>query len=468
MFHDALVSFAERRDIKMKKGEIIEVKIEAQRFPKEGIAHYDGRKMKVDDALVGQKINVKVLKSNEKKIKVKNVGISERAEYEISPKCSFSEFCGGCTFPTLPYEMQVKLKEQEVLDLLEKNGISADEFCGIEACERITEYRNKMEYTFGDCEKGGKPELGMHRKGRYMDIITVSDCVIADSDFNKICRAVLDFFAQEGIPHYHKKEKNGFQRNLIIRKSEKNAELLINLVTTTQYTLNDERFVQTLLDLELKNKIVGITHTFNDNIADFVYCESIRTLWGQDHYYEKILGLDFKVTPFSFFQTNTEAAERLYSYATGLIQGVEDKIVFDLYCGTGTISQIMALKAKKVVGIELVEEAVDAARINAEINGLSNCEFIAGDVFEALDAVKDKPDVIIVDPPRAGILPKSLAKILDYQVDTIVYISCNPLTMSQNLAVMKEAGYKIKSIKAFDNFPYTKHVEAVTLLVKER
>ena len=239
---------------------------------------------------------------------------------------------------------------------------------------------------------------------------------------------------------------------------------MINLVTTTQYTLNDERFVQTLLDLELKNKIVGITHTFNDNIADFVYCESIRNLWGQDHYYEKILGLDFKVTPFSFFQTNTEAAERLYSYATGLIQGVEDKTVFDLYCGTGTISQIMALKAKKVVGIELVEEAVDAARINAEINGLSNCEFIAGDVFEALDAVKDKPDVIIVDPPRAGILPKSLAKILDYQVDTIVYISCNPLTMSQNLAVMKEAGYKIKSIKAFDNFPYTKHVELVVLL----
>ncbi|MBR6701437.1 MAG: 23S rRNA (uracil(1939)-C(5))-methyltransferase RlmD [Firmicutes bacterium] len=448
----------------MKKGDIIEVVVESQKFPKEGIAHYEGRRMKVDDALEGQTVNVKVLKCNDKKIKVKNVGVVERAAYETAPKCSFSEFCGGCTFPTLPYEMQVELKGKEVLAQLENNGINTDVFVGIEGCSRITEYRNKMEYTFGDCEKGGKPELGMHRKGRHMDIITVSDCVIADSDFNNITKAVLEFFSEEGIPHYHKKEKTGFQRNLIIRKGEKNSEILVNLVTTTQYTLNDEKFVDKLLGLDLKNKIVGITHTCNDNIADFVYCESIRTLWGQDHYIEEILGLKFKVTPFSFFQTNTEAAERLYSYATGMIEGVEDKTVFDLYCGTGTITQLMALKAKKVVGIEIVEEAVEAAVENARINGLDNCEFIAGDVFEALDQVKAKPDVIVLDPPRAGILPKALRKILDYKVDTMVYVSCNPLTMAQNLAVMQEEGYEIKSVKAYDNFPGTKHIECVCRL----
>lgn len=450
----------------MKKGEIIEVVIESQRFPKEGTAHYDGRMMKVDDALEGQTVNAKILKCSEKKIKVKNVGVVRRADYEITPKCSFSEFCGGCTFPTVPYDMQVKMKEDYVLSLLEDNGIDRNAYIGIEGCERVTEYRNKMEYTFGDCEKGGRPELGMHRKGRYMDIITVSDCVIADSDFNVITQAVLYFFSEEGIPHYNKKEKTGFQRNLIIRKGEKNSELLINLVTTTQYSLNEKKFVNMILGLELKNRVAGITHTFNDNIADFVYCESIKTLWGQDYYIEEILGLKFRVTPFSFFQTNTEAAERLYSYAVGLIEDIKGKTVFDLYCGTGTISQIMAPAAKKVVGIEIVEEAVEAARVNAEINGLDNCEFIAGDVFEALDSVAEKPDVIVLDPPRAGILPKALRKILDYKVDTMVYISCNPLTMAGNLAVMQQEGYEVKSIKAFDNFPGTKHTECVCLLSK--
>lgn len=452
----------------MKKGDIVEVKIEAQRFPKDGIAHYEGRRMKVEDSLVGQTVNVRILKSNEKRVKVRNMGVVERAEYEVAPRCLFSDLCGGCTYPTLPYDMQVELKKQEVLNQLKENGISEDVFLGIERCERITEYRNKMEYTFGDCEKGGKPELGMHKKGRHMDIITVSDCLIADTDFQKIVAAVLEYFEEEGIPHYNKKEHKGFQRNLIVRKSEKNSEILINLVTTTQNELNDSKFVDKILGLELKNKICGITHTYNDNVADFVYCDSIRTLWGNDHYIEEILGLTFKVTPFSFFQTNTEAAERLYSYATGLIDNVQDKVVYDLYCGTGTISQIMALKAGKVIGIELVEEAVEAAKINAEINGLKNCDFIAGDVFEALDSVEVKPDVIVVDPPRAGILPKALNKILAYKVDTIVYVSCNQLTMAQNLAVMQEAGYEIKSVKAFDNFPYTKHIEAVTLLVKVR
>ncbi len=451
----------------MKKGDIIQVKIEEQRYPKEGIAHYEGKRMKVDDALTGQAVNVRVLKCNERRIKVKNMGIVERAGYEMKPRCSFSEFCGGCTFPTVPYEMQLKMKEREVLDQLENNEVPTDGFLGIEGCERTEAYRNKMEYTFGDCEKGGKPELGMHRKGRYMDIVTVSDCVMADPDFNAVTAAVLEYFVNAGIPHYNKKEKTGFQRNLIIRKSEKHSELLINLVTTTQYSLDEDAFVRALLSLNLKNRIVGITHTFNDNIADFVYCEDMKTLWGQDYYFEEILGLKFKVTPFSFFQTNTEAAERLYSYAVGLLPETEGKTVFDLYCGTGTISQIMALRAKKVVGIEIVEEAVEAARENAKINGLDNCSFIAGDVFEALDSVEEKPDMIVVDPPRAGILPKALNKILDYKVDTILYVSCNPLTMAQNLAVMRASGYEIISIRSFENFPFTKHIETAVLIQRK-
>ena len=451
----------------MKKGDILRVKIEEQRYPNEGIAHFDGRKIKVDGALKDQTVEVKVLKSGEKRINVKNMGIVERAAYETGPRCSFSDVCGGCTFPTLPYDIQVEMKRREVLDQLEKNGVEFGEFRGIEACSRIKEYRNKMEFTFGDYEIGGKPQLGMHKKGRFMDVITVSDCMIADRDFQKIVQAVLDFFEEAGIPHYHKKDHSGFQRNLIIRKSEKHRQLLVNLVTATGYDFDEEAFVTKLRNLPLKNEIIGITHTYNDRVADSVYCDRIRTLWGQDYYYEEILGLKFKVTPFSFFQTNTEAAERLYSYAVGLIPELEGKTIFDLYSGTGTISQIMALRAKKVVGIELVEEAVEAARVNAELNGLANCEFIAGDVFRALDRVEEKPDVIVVDPPRAGILPKALRKILDYRVDTIVYVSCNPRTLAQNLAVMQQEGYRAVSVKTFDNFPFTKHIETCVLLVRE-
>ena len=448
----------------MKKGDIIQFEIESQTYPKEGHGHFEDKRVKVDDALVGQVVEARVLKTNDRRVKVKNLGPVKRAEYELEPECSFSDFCGGCTFPTLPYEMQVDLKEKWVLEELEENGVEIGNYLGIESCKRIREYRNKMEFTFGDYEIGGEPQLGMHKKGRYMDIITVSDCNIADRDFQIIVRAVLDFFKEKGIPHYHKKEKSGFQRNLIIRKGEKGGELLINLVTTTQYDLDEEAFVEALLSLKVKNEIIGITHTVNDNIADFVYCEGIKTLWGRDYYNEEILGLKFRVSPFSFFQTNTEAAARLYSHAVSMIPDLEGKTVFDLYSGTGTISQIMALKAKKVVGIEIVEEAVEAARMNAEGNGLDNCEFIAGDVFEVLDNVREKPDIIVVDPPRAGIMPKALTKILDYRVEKLVYVSCNPRTMAQNLSAMQEAGYRVENLKIFENYPHTKHAEAVCLL----
>ena len=463
------IGLDDTRKMTLKKGDVIEVFVEEQRFPKEGVARYEGKRMKIDQALLGQTLQVRVQKCNDRRMLVRNIAVVKPADYEIEPACSFSDFCGGCTFPTVPYEMQVKMKEKEVLDQLEKNGVFVEEFLGMEGCSRIFGYRNKMEYTFGDQEKGGEPALGMHRKGRFMDIVTVEDCVIAPPDFNKIVERALDLFRSRGIPHYHKNNKTGFQRNLIVRWGEKRGELLVNLVTTSERELDRDAFVKALLDLETEHEIVGITWTINDGIAYFVYCDELHVLWGRGYYMEELLGLQFKVSPFSFFQTNTEAAERLYAGAMEFIDALEGKTVFDLYCGTGTITQIMARKAKLVVGIEIVAEAVEAARENAALNGLDNCKFLAGDVFEMLDQVEEKPDLIVLDPPRAGILPKALRKILDYQVGQIVYISCNPLTMAQNLAVMQEEGYRVKKIKAYDNFPWTKHVECVVLMsrVKE-
>lgn len=378
--------------------------------------------------------------------------------------CEHREFCGGCIHQGVPYEEQLDLKEKEVISLLEGKAVKYDRFDSIEGCKSAYRYRNKMEYTFGDLVKDGPTCLGMHKKKNFMSIVTVDHCQLVDEDFNRILRYTLDFAEEHGYRHYHKKRHDGLLRNLIVRKGVRTEELLINIVTTHSDEFDEKAFTEGLLKLSLDNHIVGILRTFNDNIADKVTCEELKTLYGRDYYMEEIMGLKFKVSAFSFFQTNVEAVERLYSEALALIDNFEGKRVFDLYCGTGTISQVLALKAKEVIGVEIVEEAVEAAKVNAELNGLDNCRFIAGDVFEVLKTVEEKPDVIVVDPPRMGMTLKAVEKIISYDVDQIVYISCNPKTLAINLQQFQYAGYKVRYVKPFDNFPMTKHIETIVLL----
>ena len=378
--------------------------------------------------------------------------------------CPHSEFCGGCIHQGVPYSQQLAAKEAEVLKLLEAKGVTPEKIDAIEGCPSQYEYRNKMEYTFGDFVKDGEMTLGMHRKKNFMSIVTVDQCLLVDPDFNVILDGVLQFAIEKGYKAYHKRTHKGLMRNLIIRKGVRTGQLLVNIVTSSEEGFDEEGFVDMLRGLTLQNTLVGVLRTFNDSLADAVICEELKVLWGRDYYEERILGLSFRVSAFSFFQTNVEAVERLYTEALDLIESFEGKSVFDLYCGTGTITQILALKAKDVLGIELVEEAVDAARENAAGNGLDNCRFLAGDVFEVLQNVSEKPDVIVVDPPRVGIQPKALDKIIAYGVKEIVYISCNPKTLVENLKYMDYYGYKCKYLKPFDNFPMTKHTECICLL----
>lgn len=380
--------------------------------------------------------------------------------------CKHNEFCGGCIYQGCDYDSQLEIKKNEVLELLDKKGVKPEFIDEIEGCPKQYRYRNKMEYTFGDMVKDGEMTLGMHKKGNFMSIITVDECQLVDEDFNRILSYTLDFAKERGYKFYHKKTHKGLLRNLIVRKGERTGELLVNIVTSSEEGFDEEAFASGLLALELSNHIVGVLRTFNDNLADAVVCQSLKVLWGRDYYNERILNLNFKVSAFSFFQTNVEAVERLYTEALDLIDELDGKTVFDLYCGTGTISQIMALKAKNVVGIELVPEAARAAKANAALNGLDNCRFIAGDVFEVLKTVEQKPDVIVVDPPRVGIQPKALDKILEYGVSQIVYVSCNPKTLVENIKYMEYYGYRCKYLKPFDNFPFTKHCETIALLQK--
>ena len=378
--------------------------------------------------------------------------------------CKHKELCGGCIHQGKPYEQQLEEKGNDVSMLISKKEIKVGEYLGIQGSPAQYRYRNKMEYTFGDTVKDGPLCLGMHRKKHFMSIVTVDECQLVPEDFNRILSAVLEFCQEKGYSFYHKKSHEGLLRHLIIRYGVRTGELLVNIVTSSQGEFDDKGFTEMITALELDNRVVGVLRTINDRLADAVYCEELKVLWGRDYYMEKIMGLDFKVSAFSFFQTNVEAAERLYTEAIDLIDDFEDKNVFDLYCGTGTITQALALKAKTVTGVELVSEAVEAAKENAKLNGLDNCSFIAGDVFEVLEKLEQKPDVIVVDPPRVGIQPKALDKILGYGVKQIVYISCNPKSLTDNLMYIQGNGYEVKKIKAFDNFPMTKHVETVVLL----
>ena len=228
---------------------------------------------------------------------------------------------------------------------------------------------------------------------------------------------------------------------------------MVNLVTTSQAETDISAIAERLLKLELNGTIVGILHTVNDSLADVVQADSMETIYGQDYFYEEILGMKFKISPFSFFQTNSLGAEVLYETARDFVGETKDKVIFDLYSGTGTIAQMLAPVAKKVVGVEIVEEAVEAAKVNAGLNGLTNCEFIAGDVLKVVDELEDKPDFIVLDPPRDGIHPKAIGKIIDFGVDKMVYISCKPTSLARDLEIFNAAGYQVEKGACVDMFP---------------
>ncbi|HBZ02497.1 MAG TPA: 23S rRNA (uracil-5-)-methyltransferase RumA [Lachnospiraceae bacterium] len=429
---------------------------------------------------------------------------------------------------------------------------------GIFASPDQFRYRNKMEFTFGDEEKYGPLTLGLHRQYSSHDILGIDSCAIVSPTWNEILKYTQKFYRKLGVPHYNKKTHTGVLRNLVIRQSATDGSILVNLVTTTHHSIDEntrnipwnEKRSETVDELQLpqyvagllsigepkpvgldaytshgyekintrkkivrdkkgklqrvngsfednvgsgefdtlsyNNKIVGVLYTECDTLADAIIPDSVTLLYGEDYLMEEVLGLKFKISPFSFFQTNTRGSEVLYSkareYALEAIGGknvtdnngqqfddsetIKTGVIYDLYSGTGTIAQLMAPVAGKVYGIEIVEEAVEAARENAKLNKLTNCEFIAGDVLKKLDEVEEKPDLIILDPPRDGVNPKALQKILSYGVENMVYISCKPTSLARDLEIFEANGYIPVKGCCVDMFPNTQHVEVVSLLQK--
>ena len=451
----------------MRKRKEYEFNIEGTEFPGKGVAYYEGEKVTIKGTLPGQKVRARVSKKNSNGIEAKVTEILEDIDYKIQPKCETFGFCGGCSHGHISLEHQLEFKVQQVLDLLRDKNIEGYEFLGIESSPLEYEYRNKMEFTFGDFEKGGELTLGMHAKNKSFAIVSVDKCQIVDEDFRIILNKTLQHFRSENLPYYKVMKHEGFLRNLVIRKATNTGEILVNIVTTSQnpYDFND--FVNKLLDLNLNGKLTGIIHTVNDSLSDVVQADKINLLYGREYIIENLLGLNFKINPFAFFQTNTKGAETLYSIVRDFMGSSDAKVVFDLYCGTGTIGQIVAPKAKKVLGIELIEEAVDAAKENAELNKLNNCEFIAGDVAQVIKDVKIKPDIIILDPPRPGVHPVALDYVIKFNAPEIIYVSCNPKSLAVDLSVLVANGYEVEKVKLMDMFPHTPHIETVVRLQKK-
>lgn len=458
----------------MKKGVEYTGKVVGLTFPNKGKVDCGEEGMAVVKGTVpGQTVKFVVSKKRSGNAIGRLKEVVEKSELEdVSPKCPHFEFCGGCSYQTMSYDNQLKLKKDTVKGILDNAINESYEFQGILQSPLQWEYRNKMEFSFGDEVKDGPLALGMHKRNSFHDIVTVDECQIVDSDYRKILDAVLEFCASKELPFYKKLRHEGYLRHLLVRRTTVTKQLLVAVITTSDKEMEEKanwtELVEILKNLDLSAKLCGVIHIINDGLADVVQSDETRILFGDEYIYEELLGLRFKISVFSFFQTNSLGAEVLYTKAREYIGDTKDMTVFDLYSGTGTIAQIIAPVAKKVVGVEIVEEAVEAAKVNAGLNGLDNCEFIAGDVLKVIDEIEDKPDMIILDPPRDGINPKALQKIIDFGVNNLVYISCKPTSLARDLEMLQEQGYRVEKACAVDMFPNTVHVETVVLLSQQK
>lgn len=463
----------------MKKGEIYEGVIEKVEFPNKGYVYVEDQKVLIKNGIPGQKIRFMIQKKRSGRAQGRIMEVLENSPLETREAvCSNFPACGGCMYQTMSYENQLEMKETQIRELLEGALIQGDQtdengkadfiWEGIHRSPIEFGYRNKMEFSFGDEYKDGPLSLGLHKKGSTYDVLNTDDCKLVHKDMTDILTCVREYFREKGASYYKKLQHTGYLRHLMLRRGVTTGEILVHLVTTTQEEYDLEPLKEQLLALPLEGKIVGIMHILNDSLSDVVKSDETRILYGQDYFYETLLGLKFRISTFSFFQPNSLAAEVLYNVVRDYIQNTNGMEVFDLYSGTGTIAQLLAPVAKEVIGVEIVEDAVEAARENAKLNGLSNCRFIAGDVLKVLDNLVEKPDVIVLDPPRDGIHPKALPKILSYGVERIVYVSCKATSLARDLEAFLEAGYRLEKACCVDQFCETVWVEAVALLVKDK
>ncbi len=474
----------------MKKGQILDLKITDYAFEGKGISKIirDDNEKKyvvfVNGSYPGDKVKAELRRVKKSYAESKVVEIIDPSEDRTEARCKYFGVCGGCKQQDLKYEVQLKYKAKQVQDVFERiGGLKDFEILPIVPSEKIFYYRNKMEFSFsdkrwlypGEIEKKGEIKdqnfaLGLHIPRMFDKVLDINECYLQSKESTKILNFTRDFFKPKGTTIYSTKTHQGYLRNLVIKQSHYTNDLMVNLVTSK---LDEQLFGKYAEELQkFEPKITTIVNNINEKKAQVAIGDFEQVFYGNGVIFDKIGPFLFRISPNSFFQTNTIQAENLYKTALEFAEFSGDEIVYDLYSGAGTISIFVSPHVKEVYAFESVEDAVKDARTNVELNNITNVHFELADLNKSfLPVINEnsitKPDVVIADPPRAGMNPKTVNDLIELSPKKIVYVSCNPATQARDIKLLAEAGYKLIKIRPVDMFPHTYHIENVALLVKE-
>ena len=441
----------------------LELEIESLAFGGNGVARLNGFVVFVRRGLPGDKVRARITKVQRRHAEALAVEVLEPSPKRVEAPCDHYPACGGCRFQDLAYDEQVAAKESQVREALVRiGGLAEPPLEPILPAASIFRYRNKLEYSFAPGPSG--PVLGFHKAGRWDEIIDIAECWLTTDLGNRIREAVRAWARESGLRAYDQVEGTGYLRHLVYREGRNTGQVMLQLVTAPGEL--PESFVQAVRRFP---EVRAVHHAVNDRPAEVTNVPT-TLLWGEDAIEEQLLGLRFRVRPNAFLQTNTEMAEKLYELAIEAAGLTGEETVWDLYCGIGTIGLSMASKALTVWGVDMSEESIACAIENADLNGITNAAFFAGDVGQAVEELRDRsgiPDVVVVDPPRAGLTNKAVRRLGRIGAQRIVYVSCNPTTLAGNVKQLAaDWGYELRSARPVDMFPHTPHVECVSLLEK--
>lgn len=448
--------------------EPVQLHIDDLAFDGKAVAHHDGKVVFLDAGLPGETVVAQIFKSKPKYDQGRVLEIVDRSPSRITPPCEHFDFCGGCTWQDLDYSEQLRFKKKQVVECLTRlGGLEDPVVLDVLPAPDIYGYRNKMEFSFHVVPEENSFRLGLHRRGRFDDIFDVHTCHLQSEIANRVVRAMREFATREEVPVYDIKLHQGYLRFLVIRQTFFTNQLMVNLVTNLGDFPQADEFVAALT--QAVPEITTIVHGQNGKKANVAVAEVENILFGPGFMEEEIMGRRFRIRANSFFQTNSAQAERLYRTAFDLLPPDPNRRLLDLYCGTGTIGLLLASQVAEVVGVELVPDAVSMAGENARINGIENISFYEGHVRDFLTGLKagDPPfDTIVIDPPRAGLHPKALKRLLALGPAQLLYISCNPATFARDAQDLSRVGYKMSPVHPVDMFPHTRHIELMALFVR--
>jgi 23S rRNA (uracil1939-C5)-methyltransferase len=449
----------------VQKDDELELRIESLAYGGNGVARLNGFVVFVRRGLPGDVVRARVTKVKRNHAEALTTEVVEPGPNRVDAPCAHYPACGGCRFQDLAYEAQVAAKHDQVRDALQRiGGLTEPPLEPIVPAEEVFHYRNKLEYSFTQTPAG--PALGFHKAGRWDEVLEIERCWLTTDLGNAIRNAVRDWARAEHLHAYDQEHQTGYLRHLVVREGRNTGQVLVMLVTARGERFERDEFVDTLRRFP---EVRSIHWAVNDSPAEVTNLPS-ELLWGDDAIEEELLGLRFRIRPNAFLQTNTRMAERLYELACEAAAPTGDETVYDLYCGTGTIGLTLARDALTVWGVEVNEESVACAIENAELNGIANAAFFAGEVGRSLEDLAERagpPDVVVVDPPRAGLSGKAVRRIGRLEPKRVVYVSCNPTTLAGNVKELaRDWGLELQRVTPVDMFPHTPHVEAVALLTR--